>query len=721
MDLTRVCTNCFKLKSLKTPVCPYCGKTGAPDPVEAYHLYPGTVLNSRYLLGEVLGFGGFGIIYKALDLKLGRVIAIKEYFPGSLVCRTPGEKNVSIFSGDKSEEFKKGFNRFLEEARNMANFMNEPYIVNVYEYFTENRTAYIVMEYLNGISLEEYIKKSGGKLSVEEAMTIIDPVLRGLKVLHDRSVIHRDINPRNILITADNKIKIIDFGTARFVEENERTRTNVVSDGYAPPEQYKTKSIEGPYTDIYAVGATLYRMITGKTPTPVLERAMNDTMVTPMKVVSDVPGYVDVAIMKAMAIKPKLRFQSVDELVSALTSPDKNIDYPEIEERRRTIRRNVSVISALVAVVAIVVGLIFVTQKKDNLYQSVKGDIAKSESIVAYVPYEDSEDKKALEQVYDEISENFYDYANKQFGKKITLETVFVQKDDYAQRVISDIEDGQSVNLFRSDLVDSATVEKASLKPVVDELGDNIQLLEQYHEIYGTSYDSLPLGFYVYLQYADSPDNKGLSGVDSWSGLSQRNPELNSLVVSPDGLEALYGSLKNEGATYNLATDIFERAYVGGKMMDYDTAIEQFTSKKAAYYIGTSKDMKTIRKSDLVLSYSQENLFSNENKWYGSFDQVWSISAKGTKSSQSAAMLYLRYCLSDEAQQILALDNQCSQLTLSLNKNIYNSQLEYHKALSNLPSVDSIIIYSEKSKEKVFAKGLAEWTDSVEAFVKDNY
>ena len=212
-------------------------------------------------------------------MRLNETVAIKEYFPAGFVNRVPGETDVIKFPGEKGERFEEGKEKFLNEARNTAKFSDNPNIVNVYDFFEANNTAYMVMEYLEGILLKDYIKQNSGKLDVKSSLEITNKVLDGLKEVHKAGIIHRDISPDNIMLTTDNKVKLFDFGAARFSStEQESTYSIIIKQGYAPPEQYRSKSKQGPYTDIYAVGAMLYSMLTGKIPEESVDRQIEDTL-----------------------------------------------------------------------------------------------------------------------------------------------------------------------------------------------------------------------------------------------------------------------------------------------------------------------------------------------------------------------------------------------------------------------------------------------------------
>ena len=266
------CLNCMEIFDEVYGVCPHCGFIPGSPPKEAYHLFPGTVLRGRYIVGTTVGFGGFGITYRAWDKTLDKMVAIKEFYPNGLVNRVPGEKTVIIYSGNRANEFENGKIRFLAEARNMAMFNTHPNIVNVYEFFEENNTAYIAMEFLKGMSFKQYIAAQGGKIGWQTAVSVVLSVLDGLKEIHRAKIIHRDVSPDNIFLVPtddgkDYRIKLIDFGAARFASgEEEKTLSIILKPGYAPPEQYRSKSRQGPWTDLYAVGAVLYRAITGIMP-----------------------------------------------------------------------------------------------------------------------------------------------------------------------------------------------------------------------------------------------------------------------------------------------------------------------------------------------------------------------------------------------------------------------------------------------------------------------
>ncbi len=268
-----LCYNCFKEKTEGEEPCPHCGF----DLSENVKKYPvalraGTLLNGRYLIGRVLGQGGFGITYVAYDQNLGSRVAVKEYMPGEMAARPDG-KTVSPMAGNREEEFRYGRERFQEEARTLAKFTGQPGIAGATDYFDENGTSYFVMEYVEGISFKTYIANQGGKVSVEEALDVMIPVLRALTAVHAEGFIYRDVTPDNIYITKDGNVKLLDFGSARYsLGDKSKSLDVILKVGYAPKEQYTRRGRQGPYTDVYSCAACLYAAITGFLPPESLDR-----------------------------------------------------------------------------------------------------------------------------------------------------------------------------------------------------------------------------------------------------------------------------------------------------------------------------------------------------------------------------------------------------------------------------------------------------------------
>ncbi len=282
-------------------------------------LKPGVILKERYKIEEVIGAGGFGITYRAWDPLLQAYVAIKEYYPSGIATRSVDSSKVCVPVGNEQKEYHRGLVRFLKEAQDVARFQAEPNIVSIYDYLEENDTAYMVMEYLHGCTLKRYVLDHRGRLDTDHIIHICLSVLDALAVVHASDMIHRDISPENIFICEDLTVKLIDFGAAKQVYlDGEQTMSVVLKPGYAPPEQYVKKDKQGPWTDIYALGATLYFAATGEKPEESFGRALEDTIKPVCIVNPEIPMYLSKIIMQAMSVKIEDRYTTVEAMREAL-------------------------------------------------------------------------------------------------------------------------------------------------------------------------------------------------------------------------------------------------------------------------------------------------------------------------------------------------------------------------------------------------------------------
>ena len=314
------CPNCMQALPNGDDVCPYCG-FGVNDYEEkSTCLKPFTVLQNKYMIGRVIGIGGFGITYIGWDLNLQTYIAIKEYFPGSLASRDTSTTVTQVLPNESSKEvYEKGLKRYVEEAQNLSKFYQLQGIVSVKDFFYENATGYIVMEYINGINLKEYLNNAGGKLPEQTVLTLMKPVFESLHTMHNSGLVHRDISPDNIMVDKDNKIKLIDFGSARGQSaETDKTYTVILKHGYAPAEQYYAKGNQGPWTDIYSLCATMYKMLTGQIPPNSVERMEQDEYVDPTKLGVAVSQRTEAVLRKGLAVKTSDRYQNIGQLLADL-------------------------------------------------------------------------------------------------------------------------------------------------------------------------------------------------------------------------------------------------------------------------------------------------------------------------------------------------------------------------------------------------------------------
>lgn len=306
------CLGCMEEYEEGYEICPYCGYEAGTPPKEAYHMQPGTLLAGRYRMGRVLGFGGFGVTYIGWDEVLLRKVAVKEYLPGEFSTRIPGQTRITTYEGERSEQFNSGLEKFLEEARMLAKLESANGVVRIYNSFQENNTAYIIMEYLEGRTLKQYLEQNG-KLSVEEAKEILHPMITALKEVHGLGIMHRDIAPDNIFLTMDGKVKLLDFGASRFATtSHSKSLSVIIKPGYAPVEQYRSRGDQGPWTDVYSLAATFYKMVTGITPEDAMERVEKEELKKPSKLGVEIPKNTEHAIMNALNIKIEDRTQNTE-------------------------------------------------------------------------------------------------------------------------------------------------------------------------------------------------------------------------------------------------------------------------------------------------------------------------------------------------------------------------------------------------------------------------
>ncbi|WP_139488250.1 protein kinase domain-containing protein [Brevibacillus dissolubilis] len=323
MSMNARCLGCMSEKTADP--CPTCSWVEGTEAEAPHFLAPGTLLHGKYLIGRVLGHGGFGITYLGWDNDLNMKLAVKEYLPQGFATRAKEETSVSVYSGDLYTQFTEGLNKFLEEARVLAQFNNHPGVVSVRDFFKENGTAYLVMYYLEGITLKQFLERNGGKIPYETAIEIIRPVLDALHEVHQKGILHRDISPDNIYITKERQVKLLDFGAARqTINEYSKSLSVILKPGYAPVEQYHSKGRQGAWTDVYAVAATIYRAIVGQTPPDSLDRLEEDTLVPPSQLGTAIPPHAERALLQALAIKVNDRLQSMQALQQALAEAEGN-------------------------------------------------------------------------------------------------------------------------------------------------------------------------------------------------------------------------------------------------------------------------------------------------------------------------------------------------------------------------------------------------------------
>lgn len=290
-------------------------------------------IRNRYRIEKILNRGGFGITYLAEDRELCKKVVLKKYQPAEY------EEDLTVRKRsrrtEKTSSYEKGKRDFLKEARIMSSLFDVKEVVKVLDYFEENQDAYIVMEYVSGITLRQYIE-SQESMNFEQAWNLLLPVIHALEKVHEKGLIHRDISPDNIIVRNDDSLKLIDFGSARQYAGEKTTMTAIIKKGYAPPEQYETRGKQGPWTDIYSICATIYEMITGVIPPSALHRQEKDRMYPPSSYGCEITPQQEEALMKGLSLDYRKRYQSIVQLEeSVLSNPEKETDSNQENRRRK--------------------------------------------------------------------------------------------------------------------------------------------------------------------------------------------------------------------------------------------------------------------------------------------------------------------------------------------------------------------------------------------------
>lgn len=696
--MQRRCLNCFNLFDIvysdkeESEVCPYCGYCEGTPPKELYHLYPGVGLyNNRYVIGTCIGFGGFGITYKAWDNVLETVVAVKEYYPTSLVQRVPGKPQVIIYTGESKEEYMQGLERFLDEAKNMAKFVDNPNIVHVDAFFEENNTAYLVMEYLPGMTLKSYLKSKGGRIGCEEVIPIADAVITALKEIHAGGIIHRDISPDNIMLCNDGRIKLLDFGAARFSDaDQERTRSIILKPGFAPPEQYQAKSKQGPWTDIYALCATVYRAITGVLPDESVNRVIEDTVQSPIQIYSDIPERISNTVMKGMSIYPEIRFSNVDELKKALDG-EKKVMEPKKELRVRRMKRTITVGIALLVVVSMSLYVY-------NMYKNKKADVVMNAADISiWIAVDDQMNEDGAKAMMDSGIEAFTSSQ-----EKVNVNYKFIPEDQYGSELLKAYENGEMPTIFQAQYATKEIMEDAASVDKVYEYmeksgSDDCYLLENYKNSIEES-KKIPLSFeapVVYVKRSSEVKNIDNLTISDYKQIESMSDD--SFYISESAEDMLLSSLNSNENSQN----IDDKRKKEWKKLGGSEIYKQFLSDdKLLYYFGSTEDYKFVNDSWAgrykIVKIESDSVYVEPTN-------ELSISGTTSDDESRAASLLISYMLKQGAQEALFLgtsysDNGVDKLQkiegLPVNKSALKS---YTDTNTELQIIDS---YTDNMKIK---------------------
>ena len=333
VNIDKLCPGCMQHLKDSNTTCPHCGypekHLTVKDSLPVF-----SILAGKYLLGAPLGKGGFGITYIAMHLPDEKIVAIKEFFPANLAVRDTDNETVVPADDTKAVYYRTGMKSFSEEGRILYLLSDIEHVVHVAEQIQANNTTYLVMEYVPGISLKKYMKQQQKLFSEQETLTLMQPILLALQTMHQKGILHRDISPENLMLSPDNTLTLIDFGAARtFSRSDDDNLTVILKRGYAPEEQYHSNSRQGPWTDLYAVCAVMYQMLTGILPQEASARAEEDhlTPISRIEGLSLSPSTC-AALEKGLQMDPMERYPDIGALMKVL--------YPAKKKAAREITDN---------------------------------------------------------------------------------------------------------------------------------------------------------------------------------------------------------------------------------------------------------------------------------------------------------------------------------------------------------------------------------------------
>ncbi len=628
----------------------------------SFFLPRGTMLhNGRYKIEEHINRGGFGLVYKAHDATLNITVAIKELFPPMAVTRIPGNKDISLLDIKKKGEYEYLLDRFMLEARTMAKFSNHPNIVSIIDSFMENRTAYIVMEYLDGFDLVEYLESKrtsndvNPRLSLEEATDITSKVLVGLNAIHKKKIIHRDIKPENIRICIDDndiKVKLFDFGAARFSPDEKDVLTsfsNVVTEGFAPPEQYRSNSRQSAFTDLYAVGALFRYMLTGEIPIASTDReAVAEDPMLPLSEVCDieVPEHINKAITRAMEPNGGLRFQTANKLRWAIEGKIKVRTWKEEKKYFRRIKFSAAAVISALAIV-LVMGLNYYRTDYANGID-IDGMIVSSTSIDMFVPVEtlaDNDAKIETDTMWNSIDVAFSEYLAMETEKSVDVEATVIDEDEYRKLLNRSFADGSPCLYSPEYEADGEAEELDILEMVIPETEYLF-----YDQVFGSPGKTtvFPYGFDAAVMFVNTKYLRDTEiSVESFTSLEDIAAAAQK--IDSDVLRASISVCESERSYYE---EFAPEELKGSGFSDMET----FCDGGSLCYIGLASEIHKI--NEKLPGNFTVAMAPTETGAVHIYPVSWSVNSHSTENEKKAAQIFLSYLFTEEAQDIMFLQQE---------------------------------------------------------------
>ena len=630
------CENCFLEYNKADAACPHCGHVKGAMAAERIYLRPGTVLKERYAIGQVVGSGGFGIIYKALDRQTNTIVAVKEFFQSGLVSRATDTQHIILVASGRKDEFFEGKKRFYDEAVNTRRFAGHPNIVTVLDVFEENNTLYLVMEFLRGETLGDYAEKN--KLTIDEKISIVMQVGDALSELHKAGILHRDVSPDNIIVPytyPKDGIKLFDFGAARFSRyEMETLQTRVMKPGFSPPEQYGPGSEQNAQIDVYALGATLYYLLTDMKPEESTNRRIDDNLPSPKALNDEIPENISNAILTAMALDLHLRFKTIKDFQTALVSKVEVLPPKKKMHKLKKRRRRIILSAAAVIVIGFAIyGAIFMREidrttlpdSTINILYCVTGDEAV-----------DSAKLNALTLIIEEF---------KGIYPNVEVELKGINEEDYAKRIDSYFKRGDYSAVFESTMMSQDNLEKAiNVSGIIgNDQRDGCYFLGNYAR-YFPDKQQMPVGFSASSVYI----NRQLCayepyGVKEISALFAEMP----FAVSEKGISC-------DESNFEYYRSVFDS---GITMATRDSFVQNVTG---AYFSDTAEYYRLLK--DMPGRFRV--LYVEKNSVPAKFGSLWSV-MPGNSDGQKSALRFLQYMLSENAQYYLHISNQSGLLPIN--------------------------------------------------------